>query len=599
MTPHVDVRPAAAPVDDVALPPSRGFVAVSTSGAAPDLTAAFAAAGVSGVRSRRSGSLLLASWGPDLAWPTSMEPLLLSADPWLGDRQPGSGELLRLLQAGDERTLARLLPTFAAVGLRDEDTLVAATDGLGFRHVYLVQAGGWAALGTSSRVLAALSGATLDREAVAVQSLLGWQLGDRTLFAGVRKVPPGGLVTLARGVASTRVAQPELPARQSLDQAVGEAVDTLRGFVAAYLDAHDGVGLQLTGGQDSRILLSAIAPERRPEVRALTLAVPGNPDLAIAADIAAGCGMGHEIVTLEGLAELSTEAAYERCVHAAHALELGADPLARAALSIPEAQCLPGARLSGLGGEVARGFYYLGSSTTAPVTRDRTQRLVDWRMFANEAVTTEALEPEFHRWARDHSARVVHEVLVATGRPWLAATDELYLGQRMQRWAGVTETAGCLDRPVANPMLDARFIDIARSLAPEDKHGSLFLGRLQVALDTRLSRLPLDGRPAPTAYAYPGWASRAQRALSLAHKADRKVRQRLRGEARPPAGGQILAAQVVRHWRRHPDLLAGTESLGVFRPEWLTALVAGRVDVTPATAALLMNLTQAQAVLDA
>ena len=65
--------------------------------------------------------------------------------------------------------------------------------------------------------------------------------------------------------------------------------------------------------------------------------------------------------------------------------------------------------------------------------------------------------------------------MAATGKPWLAATDDFYLSQRMQRWAGVTDTAVCLDRSVVNPMLDDRFIAIARGMAPESKRGSLFL----------------------------------------------------------------------------------------------------------------------------
>ena len=123
-------------------------------------------------------------------------------------------------------------------------------------------------------------------------------------------------------------------------------------------------------------------------------------------------------------------------------------------------------------------------------------------MFVNESVLhrTPWIRSS-SRWAREFAVGELYSLsFAATGRDWMAATDDFYLEQRMQRWAGVTGTAVCFDRVVTNPMLDDRFIDIARSLAPRDKRNSMFLSRLQVALDEELARLPLDGRPPPMTY---------------------------------------------------------------------------------------------------
>ena len=60
-----------------------------------------------------------------------------------------------------------------------------ATDHLGFRHVFHAQRPGAAVVSTSSHSCAVELGSGLDLDAVAVQSSLGWQLGQRTLFAGV------------------------------------------------------------------------------------------------------------------------------------------------------------------------------------------------------------------------------------------------------------------------------------------------------------------------------------------------------------------------------------------------------------------------------
>ena len=180
--------------------------------------------------------------------------------------------------------------------------------------------------------------------------------------------------------------------------------------------------------------------------------------------------------------------------------------------------------------------------------------------------------------------------MAATGREWLAATDDFYLYQRMQRWAGVTDTAVCLDRSVVNPMLDDRFISLAQAMSPASKRGSRFLGRLQMALDPGLGRMPLDGRPAPAAYADPSLLNRARAAQTLARKAVRKARQRLGHSTRPPAGGAVLAEKVVEHWRHEPDLLRAALAHDVLDESWVDQVVAGSVSPDPGTVAFALNL---------
>jgi asparagine synthase (glutamine-hydrolysing) len=173
---------------------------------------------------------------------------------------------------------------------------------------------------------------------------------------------------------------------------------------------------------------------------------------------------------------------------------------------------------------------------------------------------------------------------------WLTATDEFYLWQRMQRWAGITETAVCFDREVVNPMLDGRFVEIARSLPPRMKRNSLFLSRLLVALDQELAEIPLDGRPAPVTFANPSFLSSVRGTSATLRKIGRKARQRLYRTHRPPAGGEILAAKVIQHWRQKPDSFDCLEGLGIFRSDWLKKVLTGSVEPEPATVAMLVNL---------
>ncbi|SDD56318.1 hypothetical protein [Nocardioides lianchengensis] len=574
-----------------------GFVAVSAVGREADglLDRGLGVLGVPAGRSAAAG-VALATWGPE----RGPEPaLVLTAEARRHDRPLTPAAVRRALCGPDLPLLAEVLPPFAAVTRDDDGAVVAAVDPLGLRQLYLRRGPGWAALSSSARVLAALAPTGLDLEAVAIQSRLGWQLGRRTLFAGVEQVPAGSLLRLHGGRLDLRDVRPARPAAGSASDVAATVTacrDLLRGYLAAYLDDHPDPVLQLTGGQDSRLLLSAIDPARRRGLRVLTLGVPGSPDVAIAADLARRGGMRHEVLDLAGLDDLDPATAWALTVAAADALELAADPVARAALDVAETRAEPGPRLSGLGGEVARGFYYLGLGTTSPVTARRAHRLARWRMYANEAVAPDVLAPGFAAWAAEFALDEVHRVLAADGEPWFAATDRLYLDERMQRWAGATETAVCQRRAVANPMLDDRFVAAVSALSPAAKRSSRFLGRLSVALDPELADLPLDGRPPPRRYAEPGWTAVPARARTTGAVAVRKAGQRLAGGRRAPAGGDTLASRVTSYWRYRPELLDPVRATGLLREEWLDRVVRGEVAPDPASTALVVNLTLAASV---
>lgn len=571
--------------------PTPGVLAVGGRSAPPDASvvrAALAAAGATDARLDATGGLLVATWGgPEL---DADDCLLLSREPRSRGRDLSGAEVAAMLGARDLAGLARVLPPFAAFRRTGPDEAVAVTDALGFRHLYHARWGDFAGFGTSARVLALLAGAAPDREAWALQSLLGWQVGPWTVYDGVVKLGAGELVTLRAGRLSVTAPADSPPSRLGLDDAVEEAAALLRADLAAYVGDHPDATLQLTGGQDSRILLSAVPVDLRRGLRAVTLRVPGSPDADLAALLAARTGLDHRVEELAGLDALTPGEAHALATRASVRLEGMADPLALAGLGLAERRLDQGHRIAGLGGEVARGFYYLGSARRTAVTRARVARLADWRMFANEAADPAALDPSLRAGARERAVDRIHALMAATGKDWFAATDDFYLRQRMQRWAGVTDTAVCQERSMVNPMLDDRFVAIAEALRPDDKRGSLFLARLQMALDPGLGRVPLDGRPPPEAYAHRGPANRARALGTVARKAAAKAGQRLGRGTRPPAGGAVLAAQVVRQWRRDPTLLERARAPRLLDPGWLDRVVAGEVDPSPATVALVLNV---------
>ena len=490
--------------------------------------------------------------------------------------------------------LGRLLPPFAAVR-GDESGVTMVADSMGLRQLYHGTPGdsARAVLSTSALLAGESLGAGFDETAVAVQSQLGWQLGQRTLRSGIHKLVPGEVAHLGASGVSTNASGDPVAGPIPFGDAVRQAADLLRVSLEALLDDHPDAVLQLTGGQDSRLLLSAIPPARRRGLRAMTLGVVGDGDVAVADAIASRYGIQHEVRGLGDLESVTPSEAWTLAVDAARRLDGMADPLALAALTVAEGAFEQGVRISGLGGEVARGFYYVGKVRDRAYTRKDAEQLAAWRMFANESVEADALAPDFGRWAHDAANASVFDALTAGGPEWFRATDELYLRHRMQRWAGVTDTAVAYQRVVINPMLDESFLMLAAGLAPREKAHSRFLASLQMALDSELGRMPLEGRPAPIAFAQPGPLSSVSRTVSTARKAAKKVAQRATRGNRAPAGGVVMAARVAEHWRRHPEILGGAPLAPFVSTTWLDAVLSGRVEPRPSSVAFVTNLVVA------
>lgn len=496
--------------------------------------------------------------------------------------------------ASRPQALGRLLPPFAAVR-GDTKGVTMVADSMGLRQLYhsTPDTTDGPVLSTSAIVAGWAISAGFDETAVAVQSQLGWQLGQRTLMAGVQKLAPGVVAHLDEtGVTTTRPPDRTIEPI-SFDDAVRQAAGLLRASLETLIDEHPDAVLQLTGGQDSRLLLSAIPPARRRGLRAMTLGVEGDGDVKVAARIATRYGICHEVHGLEGLDDITPDRAWTLSVDAAGRLDGMADPVALAALTVAEAAFEQGVRISGLGGEVARGFYYTGKVGDRAYTRKDAEQLAAWRMFANESVEPGALSPDFGEWARGAARDSVFDTLVAGGAEWFRATDELYLRHRMQRWAGVTDTAVAYQRIVINPMLDEDFLMLVARLAPRDKANSRFLASLQMELDPELGRMRLEGRPAPVAFTDAGYLSSIRRTVSTAGKVARKVAQRARRGNRAPAGGVTLAAKVVEHWRENPAIVEQSAVLSFIRESWMDDVLNTRLQPRPSSVAFVTNLVVA------
>lgn len=496
---------------------------------------------------------------------------------------------------GTGSAMVDLLPPFAVAHRSGPGApVVVAGDWLGCRQLYTWRGAGVAAVSTSARALSVLAGGDLDAEALGAQALLGWQLGQATVFQDVRALPPATVATLHGGNLTERryADAPTTPARPAaLDDVVEEMAAVLSDWHTGYLAEHPDSVLQLSGGQDSRVLLAAIPTELRRGLSALTLGDDHSPDVVVARRLATRYGMRHQVYRLDAGSWPDPAQTHELALRAAGELECQASPLALAPLLLAEAQLAQGHRLSGIGGEVARGFYYPGQPADAQTSPRLVERLAQWRLFANEAVAAEALEPEFVAQARKSTLATLNQAFPPGG--WLAATDHFYLLHRTHRWGGAHGTVAAERRYAINPLLDRRFVELALAAAPQDKRGGRLWGRLTSRLDPDAARVPLDSGLVPARLGAPTAVSRLTDRALTTRKLARKVHQRLTGTGRAQFGAGQVSAAVLGHWRADPRACAGLFAVPVVRREWLTGLLAGQHTAAPATVAFLVNLLEA------
>jgi len=513
---------------------------------------------------------------------------------WRSDAAVAPRTVASLVASADP-ALANLFPPFAVVHRAGPaQPVLAAVDWLGFFQLYFWQGQGVAAISTSARALAALAGGTLDYTGVGVQSMIGWHIGDATIFDGVRVLPAASIATLHHGNVSVREYVGRLSYASSgrrapsLDDAVEEMAEILKSALERFLGARDGVVLQLTGGHDSRILLGAISLPRRQGLRALTLGDEGNRDVAIAADLCRRYGMVHQVHRVDGQAWPSDAGVHDLMMNAARALECQASPIALTPLLLAESHLAQGHRLSGLGGEVARGFYYSGQPKGAVTSPALIRRLAQWRLCINEAVEPGVLSADFVASARSETAHLLEGLF--PGGDWLRATDEFYLYQRMRRWAGAHGTVATMRRESLNAMFDRRFIELALAVDPTEKRDSQLLGRLMMRLDRGLADLPLDIGLVPSRLARRSAGTRIITATLAGRRLVRKAWQRATGGRRPQAGATTAAHRLLQHWRAAPDVCAPLFDVPIIREDWLRGVIAGDHQVKPTTMAFLADL---------
>jgi asparagine synthase (glutamine-hydrolysing) len=218
---------------------------------------------------------------------------------------PGVAALADIFASEDPATALRTADGNFAGAVYDSrtQTIRLVTDGFGLRALYWLEHNGDLVWASGLAALLAVPGFSprIDRRAVEELMTCGHPIGDRSMFEGVKLLPPATVLTWSRsdGVRLERywwwgMLRPAGVSR--LDEAADELGRRLRHATAVLAPPDERIAVSLSGGLDSRALVASVPPRDRLPV--LTFGRTGCVDIAIAAQVAALRGAQHHVVTL-------------------------------------------------------------------------------------------------------------------------------------------------------------------------------------------------------------------------------------------------------------------------------------------------------------
>lgn len=486
-----------------------------------------------------------------------------------------------------------------AAVLIDGDQATIAADHIGFRQLYGAQRDGWAAVATSARDLAVRIGAKPDFEALAVQRMVGHHLNEDTSFTGVRKLPAAHLWRLRDGVLQAerypQMGLIDFGGKETTRDIVRAHAARLRELICGFLDGHDNVVLELSGGMDSRLILAAVPPSRRKEITGFTIVHEGSSDGPVARMLSERYGMPHVVADLDRIQGFDPRSAYERAYAAAVRQDGMGAPLSAAVFEWAEDPVAEAPRLSGHGGELARVGYYLLQPNRPKQTPQLAERFFNMWFAKNQSVPDATLSPEFAASSRETGFRRVRETFAEyEDVDWMSAMDHFFLRQRLHRWGGATVTDGCRRRVTLDPLLDREVLTIMMSLPHARRWSSQQAVEVMHQLDPELARIPLGSGMKPVTLRRPGAVTRMigeTPVHKFAGRAGRKIMRHRRGRRRYAVGAPAMAELVAEHWREHPELLEPVAKTELVNQTWLERLLTGAVEAEAASVDFILNLT--------
>jgi asparagine synthase (glutamine-hydrolysing) len=190
--------------------------------------------------------------------------------------QTDSEVIIHLFEEEGEDCVKQLNGMFAfVIWDRKSGQVFAARDRLGIKPLHYYDSGEWFLCGSEIKALLAHPAvrAEPDYQGLADYLYAGYTLGTKTLFAGIRQLPPGHCLTLRDGKVHIREYwSPEYQYKwnRQPDQVVAELADLLDDAVRIHCRSDAPLGCHLSGGLDSS-LVTALAARHRGQLETFSI----------------------------------------------------------------------------------------------------------------------------------------------------------------------------------------------------------------------------------------------------------------------------------------------------------------------------------------
>jgi asparagine synthase (glutamine-hydrolysing) len=173
------------------------------------------------------------------------------------------GTIQSSIDTGNFKLLARSRGVFSAADLSSDGALTLLTDRLGIRPVYYWSDAEFLVFSSALRIIEAVSivPKTMDLRSVTEIAALGYVLGDRTPYCGVRLLGPGGMLKVKEGPVEIAVYSDWNDisvSRAPETELIKELYYRFTDAVSVRLRGDNGAVAYLSGGLDSRCVSAAL-----------------------------------------------------------------------------------------------------------------------------------------------------------------------------------------------------------------------------------------------------------------------------------------------------------------------------------------------------
>lgn len=484
---------------------------------------------------------------------------------WLplpAERGRDAAWLLEQYLAHGAEGLARRLQGLFALLIVDQRTRQAhvITDRCGSLHIYWRQLADGVAVCTSSAVLAKLGEAKLDPVGVHEFIATGILYEDRSLWQGISKIGPATVLTIdPAGTKQQRywdftAVEPE---RLNLEEAAEQTHHGLVEVLKALPDTGEPLISDLTGGYDSRLLLTGLLAAQRP-FHTTVSGSADHPDVTVAARIAAELGLQHQNISAP---PLPTAEEFDAAVRMTDG-EYDAFDFARILHIHRRLAAGHGMSLNGSFGELARGYWWELLWPKLASRQPLDVAMVAKKRFAAIGYDQSIFAPSAQLDLAAHMAEVAGRAIQPiAGYPNTTQMDCVYYSLRMQRWQGRIASSTNQLWPAFSPIGFNQVLDPILAARANTRFRSLLARRLFQRFAPPLARIPLEhGYPPVPASPFNLWRF-SPLLVHYGGKVINKVVAKL-GVARKPTAPTartddtaLMRETGIAAWRQSPLIL--------------------------------------------